>query len=83
MRAALVLLGLVVVVASSSAAAPAAPVTGSTLDAIRARGTLVCGVNTGLAGFAALTAVLYVWVARLSRGLSPALDIEVPVAGER
>lgn len=25
---------------------------GATLDAIRARGTLVCGVNTGLAGFA-------------------------------
>ena len=37
----------------------------------------------GLAGFAALTAVLYVWVARLSRGLKPTLDIEVPVAGER
>ncbi len=32
-----------------AAAAPAA----ATLDAIRARGTLVCGVNTGLAGFAA------------------------------
>ncbi len=30
---------------------PAAP-TGSTLDAIRARGTLICGVTTGLAGFA-------------------------------
>ncbi|HZH47609.1 MAG TPA: amino acid ABC transporter substrate-binding protein [Roseococcus sp.] len=39
--------------AAAPAAAPAAPVTGSTLDAIRARGTLVCGVNTGLAGFAA------------------------------
>ncbi len=26
--------------------------TGSTIDAIRARGALVCGVNTGLAGFA-------------------------------
>ncbi|MFL1463576.1 amino acid ABC transporter substrate-binding protein [Roseococcus sp. DSY-14] len=36
------------------AAAPAAaPVSGSTLDAIRSRGTLICGVNTGLAGFAA------------------------------
>jgi general L-amino acid transport system substrate-binding protein len=30
---------------------PAAP-SGTTLDAIRARGTLICGVNTGLAGFA-------------------------------
>ena len=30
---------------------PAAPAS-ATLDAIRARGTLVCGVNTGLAGFA-------------------------------
>ncbi|MBR0671626.1 amino acid ABC transporter substrate-binding protein [Neoroseomonas soli] len=30
---------------------PAAPAS-STIDAIRARGTLVCGVNTGLAGFA-------------------------------
>ena len=37
---------------AAAPAAPAAPVTGSTLDAIRARGTLVCGVNTGLAGFA-------------------------------
>jgi general L-amino acid transport system substrate-binding protein len=36
------------------AQAPAAPAAGqaATLDAIRARGTLVCGVNTGLAGFA-------------------------------
>jgi general L-amino acid transport system substrate-binding protein len=32
---------------------PAAPAGGAaTLDAIRARGTLICGVNTGLAGFA-------------------------------
>ncbi len=33
---------------------PAAPAAGgaATLDAIRARGTLICGVNTGLAGFA-------------------------------
>jgi len=30
---------------------PAAP-SGTTIDAIRARGTLICGVNTGLAGFA-------------------------------
>jgi len=30
---------------------PAAPAS-ATLDAIRARGTLICGVNTGLAGFA-------------------------------
>lgn len=29
-----------------------AAVSGTTLDAIRARGTLICGVNTGLAGFA-------------------------------
>ncbi len=41
----------------AQAQAPAAPaaapaVTGSTLDAIRARGTLICGVGTGLAGFA-------------------------------
>jgi len=36
------------------AQAPAAPAAGGspTLDAIRARGTLICGVNTGLAGFA-------------------------------
>ena len=36
--------------AAPQAAAPA--VTGNTLDAIRARGTVICGVNTGLAGFA-------------------------------
>jgi len=40
----------------ATAQAPAAPaaapaVTGSTLDAIRARGTVICGVSTGLAGF--------------------------------
>jgi general L-amino acid transport system substrate-binding protein len=35
------------------AQAPAAPQgAAATLDAIRARGTLICGVNTGLAGFA-------------------------------
>jgi general L-amino acid transport system substrate-binding protein len=34
------------------AQAPAASGAAATLDAIRARGTLVCGVNTGLAGFA-------------------------------
>lgn len=38
---------------AAAPAAPAAAVTGSTIDAIRARGTLICGVNTGLAGFAA------------------------------
>ena len=41
--------------AQAPAPAPAvAAVTGpaATLDAIRARGTLICGVNTGLAGFA-------------------------------
>ncbi len=32
-------------------AQPAGP-SGPTIDAIRARGTLICGVNTGLAGFA-------------------------------
>ncbi|WPB85871.1 amino acid ABC transporter substrate-binding protein [Sediminicoccus rosea] len=41
--------------AQAPAAAPAAPAAAapaaSTLDAIRARGTLVCGVSTGLAGF--------------------------------
>ncbi len=31
---------------------PAAGGAASTMDAIRARGTLICGVNTGLAGFA-------------------------------
>ena len=34
------------------AQAPAAGGTSPTLDAIRARGSLICGVNTGLAGFA-------------------------------
>jgi general L-amino acid transport system substrate-binding protein len=34
------------------AAAQQAPAPAATLDAIRARGTLICGVNTGLAGFA-------------------------------
>ena len=38
--------------APAAAPAAAAAVTGSTLDAIRARGMVVCGVNTGLAGFA-------------------------------
>ncbi|WP_421993695.1 amino acid ABC transporter substrate-binding protein [Roseococcus sp.] len=38
--------------APAPAAAPAAPAaTGSTVDAIRARGQLTCGVSTGLAGF--------------------------------
>jgi general L-amino acid transport system substrate-binding protein len=35
-----------------TAPAAAAAGTAATLDAIRARGTLICGVNTGLAGFA-------------------------------
>ena len=47
-------LSALAVLGSVALAAPAtaqqAPV--NTLDAIRARGTLVCGVNTGLAGFA-------------------------------
>jgi general L-amino acid transport system substrate-binding protein len=38
--------------APAAPAAPAAAPSGNTLDAIRARGTLICGVNTGLAGFA-------------------------------
>ncbi|WP_424137222.1 amino acid ABC transporter substrate-binding protein [Roseomonas chloroacetimidivorans] len=39
---------------AAQAPAPAAPANGgaSMLDAIKARGTLVCGTNTGLAGFA-------------------------------
>ena len=36
----------------AAAQAPAAQGPAATLDAIRARGTLICGVNTGLAGFA-------------------------------
>jgi general L-amino acid transport system substrate-binding protein len=37
---------------TAPAAAPAAPAaSGNTLDAIRARGNLLCGVSTGLAGF--------------------------------
>jgi general L-amino acid transport system substrate-binding protein len=36
----------------AAAQQPAAAPAGSTLDAIRARGTLICGVSTGLAGFA-------------------------------
>lgn len=36
-----------------AAPAPAAPVGGKTLAAIKSRGQVVCGVNTGLAGFAA------------------------------
>ena len=42
---------LVASMAALPAVAQQAP-SGATLDAIRARGTLVCGVNTGLAGFA-------------------------------
>ncbi|WP_027283638.1 amino acid ABC transporter substrate-binding protein [Rubritepida flocculans] len=38
--------------APAPAQAPAAAAPANTLDAIRARGTLICGVNTGLAGFA-------------------------------
>ncbi|MFN3448864.1 MAG: amino acid ABC transporter substrate-binding protein [Roseococcus sp.] len=38
--------------AQAPAQAPAAAPPANTLDAIRARGTLICGVNTGLAGFA-------------------------------
>jgi general L-amino acid transport system substrate-binding protein len=38
--------------AAGLSTAPAA-FAGKDLDAIKARGTLVCGVNTGLAGFSA------------------------------
>jgi len=38
--------------AFAQAPAPAATGASPTMDAIRARGTLICGVNTGLAGFA-------------------------------
>ena len=46
--------GLALSLALALPAAAQAPAAGSaaTLDAIRARGTLICGVNTGLAGFA-------------------------------
>jgi general L-amino acid transport system substrate-binding protein len=53
--AAVVALGLAAAVpamAQAPAQAPAAAPPANTLDAIRARGTLICGVNTGLAGFA-------------------------------
>ena len=45
---------LAVTVAGALPAAAQAPAGGNaaTLDAIKARGTLICGVNTGLAGFA-------------------------------
>ncbi|MBY0339261.1 MAG: amino acid ABC transporter substrate-binding protein [Acetobacteraceae bacterium] len=48
------LLGTLTLPAAAQAPAqqPAAAPSGSTLDAIRARGALICGVNTGLAGFA-------------------------------
>ena len=49
------------------AQAPAASGSAATLDAIRARGTLVCGVNTGLAGFGAAD----------SNGKWTGLDIDV------
>ncbi|NKE44801.1 amino acid ABC transporter substrate-binding protein [Roseomonas frigidaquae] len=49
-------MGAAAIGAAAMMVAPAmaqAPATGAaTLDAIRARGTLICGVNTGLAGFA-------------------------------
>ncbi|MGG5820144.1 amino acid ABC transporter substrate-binding protein [Falsiroseomonas sp. HW251] len=53
-RRALAGLGLAVGLATTALAQqPAAPAgAAATLDAIRARGTLICGVNTGLAGFA-------------------------------
>jgi general L-amino acid transport system substrate-binding protein len=46
--------GATLAVAASLPAMAQAPAGGTspTLDAIRARGTLICGVNTGLAGFA-------------------------------
>ncbi|MCO6414779.1 transporter substrate-binding domain-containing protein, partial [Siccirubricoccus sp. KC 17139] len=47
MGAAALALGLAMPLAASAQQAPA-----NTLDAVRARGHLICGVNTGLAGFA-------------------------------
>lgn len=44
--------GMALPAAAQAPASPAAQGPANTLDAIRARGTLICGVNTGLAGFA-------------------------------
>lgn len=47
------MVGAAIVASTMALPASAQPAGGSpTLDAIRARGTLICGVNTGLAGFA-------------------------------
>jgi general L-amino acid transport system substrate-binding protein len=46
------LLGAIGAVAIAAPALAQTAPSGTTLDAIRARGTLICGVNTGLAGFA-------------------------------
>jgi len=50
LAATLAMPGLAQTPAPTPAVAPAGPT--GTLDAIRARGSLICGVNTGLAGFA-------------------------------
>jgi general L-amino acid transport system substrate-binding protein len=48
------MLKLSITAAATAAALAAAPaIAGKTVDAIKARGQLVCGVNTGLAGFSA------------------------------
>ncbi len=47
------LLAAATAVGLTLAAAPASPQAQSTFDAVRARGVVNCGVNTGLAGFAA------------------------------
>src|SRR3990172_2029033 len=56
------------ILAAGSALAVATPAqAGKTLDAVKARGELVCGVNTGLAGFAAAD----------SQGKWSGLDVDV------
>jgi general L-amino acid transport system substrate-binding protein len=56
------------ILAAGSALAMAAPAqAGKTLDAVKARGELVCGVNTGLAGFSAAD----------SQGKWSGLDVDV------
>src|SRR6187431_2714786 len=46
------MLKLSITAAATAAALAAAPaMAGKTIDAVKARGQLVCGVNTGLAGF--------------------------------
>src|SRR5688572_29144922 len=62
------MLKLSITAAAAAAALAAAPaMAGKTLDAIKARGQLVCGVNTGLAGFSAAD----------SQGAWTGLDVEI------